>query len=770
MKKFSFPKLTPIALTICASQLMTAQSGNAQELVLEEVLVTATKREASLSEVPQSISAYSVTELEDIGAQDFSGLVEAVPGVELRSSQAGSGSIAVRGISEQKVVSGGSGAAAGFYLDEVPLTVAGNLADVKSFDVARIEVLRGPQGTLYGEGSMTGAIRLVTEKPSTEAFAGKLDMTYADIKDGSEDQIVNVMLNIPVTDNFAIRAVGFYNEAGGFIDQVDWNTGVPVGNDANDAETTGGRISARWEATDKLTISALYMNSDADRGALSMANDDLMQAVSVDTSMDDELDIYNLTIEYGFSWADLVASSSWFKRDTLRISDLGGLIPAIDQIFAPAGFGPFNSAFTDEAINAEAFTQEIRLVSNGEGPWQWTAGVFYKDHEHQFAFNGLSDPVVPGAAVTPTAAFFQMLFLEGCVLGVPVSPPGCSADQMSRIVPISDLYTFDTQGTIEQMAVFGEVSYDINEQWQILLGARVFSEERDSFHDDGGLFPLLLAQNLPARYVTKGDEDVVSPKLTLKYQANDDLMFYGTYSEGFRSGGQNDFFSILPGAVESYDSETLTNYEFGVKNQLLGGRVAISAAVYYMEWEDIQLNVIEGPGGLSEAADNAGDASSTGIDFEMQALLAEGLDLSIGATLVEAETEDNLELPTALGAPGIPVPAGTRLPGVAEKSFNAALNYRFPLSDALTGMARLSYSYTDGALSTLSSSLVSPSYSIVNLRVGVESENWQLALFSNNLLDEEIVYHASVFQSPWVGAENTVGRPRTVGLNVRFSF
>lgn len=617
---------------------------------------------------------------------------------------------------------------------------------------------------------MTGAVRLVTNKPSTEAFAGKLDMTYAEIEDGTEDQIVNAMLNIPVTDTFAIRAVGFYNDSGGFIDQLDWNTGAPRNSDVDDAETTGGRISLQWQATENLTLSAMYMNSDADRGALSQANDDLLQAVSVDTSMEDELDVYNFTLEYAFDWADLVASSSWFKRDTLRISDLGGLIAAVDSIFAPVGFGPFNSAFTDEQINAEAFTQEIRLVSNGEGPWQWTAGVFYKDHEHQFAFNGLSDPVIPSELITPTAAFFQMLFLEGCVLGVPVSPPGCTPEQMSRIVPISDLYVFDTQGTIEQKAVFGEVSYDFNDQWQILLGARFFQEDRDSFHDDGGLFPMLLAGNLPARYVAEGDDDVVSPKLTLKYQASDDTMWYATYSEGFRSGGQNDFFSILPGAVESYDSESLTNYELGVKGSFADGRVAYSAAFFYMEWEDIVLNVIEGPGGLSEAADNAGDASSTGVDFELQALLAEGLSLTLGGTFLEAETEDELVLPTALGQPGIPVASGTRLPGVAEKSLNMALTYETPVTDGLLGMARLSYSYSDGALSTLAGGFESPSYNLVNLRFGVVAENWEVAVFSNNVLDEEVIYDVIEFPNPWVGSTGVRGRPRTIGLNVRFGF
>jgi len=243
-------------------------------------------------------------------------------------------------------------------------------------------------------------------------------------------------------------------------------------------------------------------------------------------------------------------------------------------------------------------------------------------------------------------------------------------------------------------------------------------------------------------------------------------MTYAQYSKGFRSGGQNVF--LLPGAPVFYDPETLTNYEIGFKSTFWDGRARLNVAAYHMAWKDFQAIVIEGMGGAGEARDNVGDAHSTGVDVEFTIRPVSGLTWTIGGSLLEAETDEDYTIDNKF------VPAGTRIPDVSEISFNTALQYNFPIIKDIIGFCRAAYSYAGDAQAVfLNSGLTTPSYQIVNFRAGIEEKNWQLAVFANNIFDEYLYY-----QKAYAGADlydgtatlNSVGRPKTIGISLKYNF
>jgi len=247
-------------------------------------------------------------------------------------------------------------------------------------------------------------------------------------------------------------------------------------------------------------------------------------------------------------------------------------------------------------------------------------------------------------------------------------------------------------------------------------------------------------------------------------------LVYGTISEGFRSGGQNDFFSFLPGAPIDFEPETLTNFEIGYKSILLDGRMVFNAAAYYMDWKDLQATILEGPGGAFEAQGNVGDAHSLGIDLELNWEPVDGLVFNASATILEAETDEDFILGDPDGFPDI-APKGSRIPGVAEQTFNLGGQYNFEFSSGLGSFVRLDYAYVGDSTDILINPVLVESYQIVNARWGIEAERWSAALFVNNLMDEFITYDkARPEDDIWVGQTWTVGRPRTIGVTVRFNW
>lgn len=737
------------AITLAAQvpAVSFAQS-EGSELVLEEVIVTATKRTMSLQSVAESITAYSQHDLENAGIQDFASLTESIAGVELRNTQPGAGAVAIRGVSELNIANmqGGTGSAVGFYLDEMPLTMAAKFPDMKSFDMERIEVLKGPQGALYGEGSMAGTVRMISNKPDTEEFSAAIDATYSDTEDGDDNQMANLMVNFPlIEDQLALRVVGSWSDMSGYIDNVGYSDGVLRDEDANTVESTSLRFVLGWTPSEDLAITATAMFSELDIGAPSTGTEELYNATSVAEPTDDDLEGYNLKIEYSLPFADFVSSTSYFDRKAESVFDQGGLVDPLNGILGVFGIRPVDGVFMDQLVDVEAFSQEFRLVSHNDGPLNWTVGAFYKEQDFIFKFDGLGVPTTPAAVwELVSETFFG--------------------------VTISEALSIGNDATTEQYAVFGELTYDFTDQLQLIAGGRYFDEDRDSELAWGGVVPVLLGGPFPGSVTTEGDDNLFNPRVSLRYEISDDAMLYGTYSEGFRSGGQNDIFPLVPGSNVTYDSETLANYELGLKSEWFDRRLQVNGSLYYIQWDDLQAVVAEGPGGIGEVIDNIGDAHTAGLDLEIKALLTENLDFSLSGSVLESEIDDDVLVPDPSGGDPIEVPEGTRIPGVAESSVSMALQYHTELSAGIGGFARVSYSYVGDATNQLTRDAKTPSYDIVNLRLGVEGDNWQVTLFADNLTDGFVATRRKVTDDNLTGnARWNIGRPRTIGLNVRYS-
>ncbi|MBW2369643.1 MAG: TonB-dependent receptor [Deltaproteobacteria bacterium] len=722
-----------------------------EDYILEDTVVTATKRATSLQDTPQSISAFSSQDLDDMGVQSFSDMTDAIAGVEFRTQQAGLGSITMRGISDGLSTingrQGGSAAAVGFYLDDMPLTMAGMLADVKSFDMERVEVLRGPQGTLYGEGSMAGTVRLIAEKPDSTAFATKADLTFSSTEEGGSNYIANAMVNVPLAeDKLALRVLGYYNERSGFIDMMDITTGALIKKDSNEDENIGFRAKMQFTPTDELIISATALMSTAERGPTNESTRDFIQRVSTPTNIDDDLQGYNLTVEYSLPFADLVSSTSYFNRETTGAVDQSGLVGGVNFVLGLFGMTPVTGVYIDQILDSNSFSQELRLVSKGDGPFNWIVGGFYKKQENEWNMEGLTTPFVD----EPIWIFISTM------MGLP---------------PIGNGLTIGTTGEVEQYAAFGEISYDFNDRFQLLAGARIFTEDRETTSIVDGLFPFLMSGFLPGTFASTGEDDIFSPKVTATYKVTDDAMVYATYSEGFRGGGQNDFHPLVAGSVVSFDSETLNNYEIGLKSTWLANRLSFNVAGYYMKWKELQATVIEDL--VGESIDNVGDAHTMGVEFEIVARPLPGLQLSVASNILEAEIDEDVELPAGDGSMRT-LAKGMRIPNTADFKFHAAIQYWRYLTDSIAGFARLSYSHTGDAITWLEPSLVStiPAYDVVSTRLGIETDRWSLALFVDNLFDEFIIYKDSVNVQPPSNPlrEYSMGRPRTIGINLKFNF
>jgi len=749
--------LLVMSVPLAIAQTDSDEDDSNRQMILEEVIVSATKRDMNVQDVPQAISVFGGQLMEDVGASGFNELLEHIAGVEYRTTQAGRGEVAMRGISTFSTVQGGPGTVVGLYLDELPLSMAGFFPDIKSFDVDRVEVLRGPQGTLFGDGSLAGTVRLISRKPDPSAFSGKAELTYSDTKGGDDNKIGNAVVNIPLGETLALRASGIYSDMGGFIDQLDLSTGEPWIKNGNTSKTVGGRFALGWMPNDKLEIDLSAIINSAEQGTFAFADKDYVSSTSFPASLDDDMAAYNLTVDYEFDFANFVSSSSYFDRDLVGFVPQDGLVPTVSGLYGMFGLpaeGPVTAVYIDQDINSTAFSQEFRLVSNSSGKLQWTAGVFYKDQDFSNVFIGESVPVVTEE---------EIRFVSEIILGI----------------PLSTNLLIDNSGNYEQIAVFGEASYDFTDNFQLLFGGRWFKEDRKSTSTYGGLFPVLIgalqgAPIPPGELIppatSTGSSNLFNPKLTLTYKFENSALVYGTISEGFRSGGQNDFFSFLPGAPIDFEPETLTNFEIGYKSILLDGRMVFNAAAYYMDWKDLQATILEGPGGAFEAQGNVGDAHSLGIDLELNWEPVDGLVFNASATILEAETDEDFILGDPDGFPDI-APKGSRIPGVAEQTFNLGGQYNFEFSSGLGSFVRLDYAYVGDSTDILINPVLVESYQIVNARWGIEAERWSAALFVNNLMDEFITYDkARPEDDIWVGQTWTVGRPRTIGVTVRFNW
>lgn len=541
----------------------------------DTIIVTAQKREQNINEVPISIVALSGDELSARQIDNFETLGLAVPGLSVQDDGAFNRRIFLRGVGNTS----GSSPTVGLYLDEVSLTggVNNSQIDVRPYDVQRVEVLRGPQGTLFGDGSVGGTIRFVSNSPELDEVSGSATASGSFTEDGAPSQKAIGVLNIPlVEDVFGLRIVGAFEHSGGWIDQPSAGQ-----TDINDQSVGHVRVKALWRPIDDLDITAMAVVHRNDAGAPNFNEDDggdFTQAFGLTTtpSTKDDYELYNVTLNYDLGAVEIFSTTSYVDNDK-NTEQLGGAIT-----FLPPPLPKFETFFADREISTEIFTQEVRISSDDAGPVNWLLGGFYRDSEGEQNIPEL---------------FFG---LPG-----PLPPAGVSS------------LTLETS---EAWAVFGDVSIDITERLQVGGGLRYFEDERTQI--DG-----------VAMTTRTASFDSLNPRAFIKYNIAGDVNAYASVAKGFRSGG----FSFAAG-FDPYEPESVWTYEAGLKGSIADGVISGDIAVFFSDYSDYQISSIAPPPSPPlNVISNAGDAEIIGVDWNLRLKATDSLTLEVSGNVVDAE-------------------------------------------------------------------------------------------------------------------------------------
>lgn len=748
------------AATLAAASPALAQTAPqaTQATDVGEVIVTATRRAERLQDVPLSVTAYSQEALTAKGIVGYEGLAVETPGVVLNRPTANFNNFTARGIATN-----GYGAnlqsTVAVYIDELPISTIGNttVLDPNLYDVERVEFLRGPQGTLFGSGSLSGALRILTKKPDSSAFDASVLVDYGMVGSDSLRQRYNAMVNVPlVQDKLAVRAVGFLRKEEGYVD----NVGLANRKNSNDLDYAGGRVSLLWEPTDRTSVKLLVsreVSKPRDSSTVS-------PALGHDRRVSDRPDLfqgwltsYNATIEHQFDGAQFTSSTTWSEFDQKFYVDLAGT-------FLPQGAvpGPTSIAFgLDADAYQDTFVQEARLASDPGGRWDWVVGGFFLDRRWDVDYNYRSRP--------------DYLAFRGFT--------GLSDEYYQR--------QFNHTNS-QELAGFGNVTYRFSENFWVTGGLRYGGFEAQS-HVEGGYNSNYLAAALtpgfsgpltivPIAPVTgvKAKETGPSYKISLSYKPTPNLTTYATVSTGFRTPIVNGFAGrpsvvdptdiiIPPGA----DSDDLTNYEVGLKGRWLNGRLTTNLAAYWIDWKNIQVQANRVSDSV-QFATNIGQAYSRGLEFEIIALPMEGLTVGANGAFNEAEVSKLSPTEAAISGAGEGVRlASPRFQGAAYVNYGfdltpeARANFSavvqrvgkypglFPYIPGRPGVLQPTYDYTEA-------------YTNVNATFAVAFDTWTVAAYVENLFDSRKITY--VHPEAFLASRYAEQRPRTFGVRVGYDF
>ncbi|MBL8656691.1 MAG: TonB-dependent receptor [Altererythrobacter sp.] len=731
------------------------------------IIVTATRREENIQDVPLSISAFSQEELTRKGIVGFEGIGRETPGVVLNRPTQNFNNFTARGIATNGYNANLSSTVS-VYIDELPVSTIGNttVVDPNLFDVQRVEFLRGPQGTLFGSGSLSGAMRIITRSPELGRFdaAGLADfgLTNSD----SFRQRYNLMVNMPIGDKIALRAVGFYRNEDGYLDNV--GTGV---RNSNSLLNYGGRLSLLFQPTDRLSIklTGSYENSDPRDSSLTSPS------LGTEKRISDEPDrftgkqiIANATIEYDFDFAKLTSSSTYSVFKQRFYVDLAGTFAPGSFPGAPIAFGLDADAFDD------VFVQETRLASSLGGPLEFVVGGFYLNRRRDVDFRYRSN-----------FAFLQARGLTGL--------PGKYFQEQ---------YTYSIS---EEIAGFGEVTYRISDKFWVTGGLRYGDITAQGFTEAGGFLatgvtpfipgaqtnyytaalfriPLNFTTFTPYPAVTgvKARGSKVSYKLAASFKPAENITTYATFATGFRApivnaaagrpsvapGGAADI--IIPAGASSDD---LKSYEIGAKASWLDGKVTANVAAYYIDWSNIQVQANRVTDSV-QFATNIGAAVSKGFEFELGVIPASGWFLGVNGAYNDARITELTPSEAAISGAVL----GHRL-SAPRLQGAAFVSYTFDISDEVEATFATNAQYIGDFNSSfpnqagnpnvrLSTFGVTDDYANVNASFAIRKGEFGAQLYVENLFDD----HSITYIHPEAFLVSRFGtmRPRTFGLRLSY--
>ena len=686
---------------------------------LQEIIVTATRREQNIQDVPISITAIGEAQIRELGAYSFADLARTVPGLTVSDNGRNHANFTIRGITSD-ITGGALQSTVGLYIDDLPTldTYAGlSTPDLHLFDVNRIEVLRGPQGTLFGSGSMGGAIRVITNKPDLNTTSGTVEAGTSTIDSGAGSYTTNAMLNLPLVPGvLALRAVGYVEHDGGWVDNT------LRGSNLNSKKLYGGRFSAKFVPVTDLDILATitFQNSEPNDGDYytGFVDGKPVRTVAAQELVTDKFTTYNLVVGYNFPGVRLESSTTYADKSVFNQQD--------DTFTSQAIFGPNTPpSYINWHDSSANFFQELHLFSTGEGKLNWFLGAFYRNQGHRlYDFSW----IVPGS---------EAMLGDG-ITGAPGD----------------NVYSFIDRAKTQEGAVFGELSYKFTSQLEATVGIRHFEDKYS-------------AVNTSSNYLAGGlvitprgfTDDKSTYKFALSYKITPDATTYIQASQGYRVGGAN---APVPAPIPAgFLPDSLWNYEIGAKTAWFDDKLKVNGAIYYIDWKQMQLTqYTPGVNGYAYIA-NVGETHSKGVELEVVAALSKKLTYTGSAAWNDARIlVDN---------DAIDAKAGDRVPGVPHFTLSNALQYTTALTPNFKGYAHLDQQYVSGSLSQFDPTVSVPmgSYSIENARVGAIFGAWDISLFAYNLTNGGAVQTA--IGTP-AGYEEFRLRPRTVGITMRATF
>jgi outer membrane receptor protein involved in Fe transport len=721
-----------------------------------DIIVTAQKRSEKLQNVPISVTAITQQELERRGITNLYAVSRIAPSLAVVSSGPGENNLIVRGISSVA----GSAATVGYYLDDTPIAASSNAAllstrgviDPSMMDIARIEVLRGPQGTLYGSSSMGGTVRYISNQPKLDAVEGLIHGEASDTAHGGFNWNLNGVINLPVVkDKVALRVAAYYRDEDGYIDRyaiapTNYLAADPTAkkqNNVNTYKTYGVRAALLIQPTDTLSITPSFLYQYTKLGSPftfdgvpgSLSNP--IQVRDVDETNVQKSWIANLTIKQQIGPIELLSSSSYYRRD-VRLQDDSSKV--INYFFGTPTVSPVTMY---GSYRNKEFTQELRASTSFDGPFQLLIGGFYHNVTAPLASSIPYPSSFPYRTTAPFSSF-------------------------------NTIYAGTRNATLKEYAGFGEASFKITPTLTARAGVRVFQVDQDFYQSGDGLF------NGGFSEVSNDSHDHgVTPKFTLQWQATPDKLLYVTASKGYRPGGPNNpapaslcgaevqGLGLSQGQLNRYSPDNLWSYEAGVKTSWLGHRLTVNGSAFYIDWSRVQQQIVLQCGFNITA--NFGKAVSKGGELEVEFRPTENLTLGGGFGYTDASLKNDV--------PGTAAKSGDPLQNVPKWTASGSIEYRRKLNDAFKGFGRIDYSYLGPAnfiYDRASPFYRRPGFSIFNARIGIDPVKgpWEASVFVNNIFDKRGETDLPVAISADLPTTRRIAlnQPRTIGVGLGYRF
>jgi outer membrane receptor protein involved in Fe transport len=761
---------------------------------LEEVVVTAQKRASTVQDTPISITAVSGEDLVARGVSSLAVLAQGTPGVSLKSEGPSQTEIEMRGMTS----SGGNSATVGFYLDDIPLAGPASaqnghvVIDPDLYDLNRIEILRGPQGTLFGSGSMGGTVRLISNQPNVSEFESTAQSVLSGTDGGGFNHKDSLMINLPLIDNtLALRVAATENYTSGWIDRIVVNPfplagGDPVGSVRGDVQnapiekqypgsnayqTYAARVTLLWKPTEDLSVTPAFFHTTSTQNGISAYDSDPgtlahYQPFDIAEPLTDSLTAFSLNINYSFTSFDLTSSTARWTRNSTQVEEAAEAFNnPLEEItynsnyglanpgfYGPKGSGPEHGIEDDPS---HQFSEELRLASKGSGRAGWVAGLYYSDFYSLWTFNG----------TTPNYASFM---------------------DLGTLAPATTPNWFDAYSptTLKQYAGFGDVTYALTDELKADVGARVNHYDYRFSSCISGWGSGYGAATPSCSGLIALSSTSFNPKFNLAYTFSPDLMAYGTVSTGFRPGGGDAVYpttgAAWGGAFQQqnyttgkwpthYEPDRVVSYELGEKARLLDRRLTVNASIYYEDWRHPQLEAYPNDWALNI---NGNSVSIYGADVDVLAELGAGFQFEVAAGYLYEWLE---------GGPHWVIQPIHKMPEVAPESGTISVNYVRSLGGNYSFTARVENAYTGPRYSIYFSDPYEfvgtyrqmPGYDLVNVRAGIKvRDKWSATAFVNNLTNKhaqlESMFTENEPQPSFTRIETN--QPLTAGVDLTYRF